>query len=126
MSRNRLTASDDRQFTTSDQRLGMVESRVVHVEIHGQRYPVRSSLDQPYVAELAAYVDEKMRLALKECPSGDTLKVAVLAALNIADEYFRAGDDSQDRLAGLAHRTRELERMLDMALASGHERLAAG
>ena len=63
------------------------------VDIHGQRYPIRSSLDAAYVAELAAYVDEKMRLALKECPSGDTLKVAVLAALNIADEYFRAGDD---------------------------------
>ena len=101
-------------------------SRIVTVDIHGQRYPIRSSLDAAYVAELAAYVDEKMRLALKECPSGDTLKVAVLAALNIADEYFHAGDDSQDRLAGLAHRTRELERMLDMALASGHERLAAG
>ena len=76
--------------------------------------------------ELAAYVDEKMRLALKECPSGDTLKVAVLAALNIADEYFRAGDEVHDRQAGFAHRARELERMLDMALAAGQERLAAG
>ena len=65
-------------------------SRIVTVEIHGQRYPIRSSLDPAYVAELAAYVDEKMRLALRESPSGDTLKVAVLAALNIADEYFRA------------------------------------
>ena len=101
-------------------------SRIVTVDIHGQRYPIKSSLDAAYVAELAAYVDEKMRLALKECPSGDTLKVAVLAALNIADEYFRAGDDVQDRQAGFAHRARELERMLDLALASGHERLAAG
>ena len=68
-------------------------SRIVTVDIHGQRYPIKSSLDAAYVAELAAYVDEKMRLALQECPSGDTLKVAVLAALNIADEYFRAGDE---------------------------------
>ena len=74
-------------------------SRIVTVDIHGQRYPIKSSLDAAYVAELAAYVDEKMRLALKECPSGDTLKVAVLAALNIADEYFRAGDEVQDRQA---------------------------
>ena len=35
-----------------------------------------------------------MRLALARIPAGDTLKVAVLAALNIADEYFRARDDS--------------------------------
>ena len=101
-------------------------SRIVTVDIHGQRYPIKSSLDAAYVAELAAYVDEKMTLALKECPSGDTLKVAVLAALNIADEYFRAGDDAQDRVSGLALRARELERMLDLALSEDGQRLATG
>jgi len=83
-------------------------------------------LDSAYVADLAAYVDEKMRLALKECPSGDTLKVAVLAALNIADEYFRACDNVHDNRAGIAHRTKELERILDDALSSVGARLAAG
>jgi cell division protein ZapA len=101
-------------------------TRIVTVEIHGQRYPIKSSLDAAYVAELAAYLDEKMRLAVKECPSGDTLKIAVLAALNIADEYFRACDEVRDRQVGLAHRAKELERMLDLALASDSTRLAAG
>jgi cell division protein ZapA len=90
--------------------------RVVHVEIHGQRYPVRSSLEQSYVTELAAYVDEKMRLAMRECPQGDSLKIAVLAALNIADEFFRARDDVRSGHDSLAHRAGELERMLDLAL----------
>jgi cell division protein ZapA len=101
-------------------------TRIVTVEIHGQRYPIKSSLDSAYVADLAAYVDEKMRQALKECPSGDTLKVAVLAALNIADEYFRASDDAHDGRAGFAQRARELEKMLDLALASASEHAAAG
>jgi cell division protein ZapA len=101
-------------------------SRIVTVEIHGQRYPIKSVLDAAYVADLAAYVDEKMRLALKECPSGDTLKIAVLAALNIADEYFRSGEEVRDRQVGFAHRARELERMLDLALASVGEQAAAG
>jgi len=101
-------------------------TRIVTVEIHGQRYPIKSTLDSAYVAELAAYVDQKMRLAIKECPSGDTLKAAVLAALNIADEYFRAGDDVRDRQVGFAHRAKELERMLDLALASDGARAAAG
>lgn len=92
-------------------------NRIVTVEIHGQRYPIKSGLDAAYVAELAAYVDEKMRLALKECPSGDTLKVAVLAALNIADEYFRVCDDVSDGREGFVHRARELEKMLDLVLA---------
>jgi cell division protein ZapA len=101
-------------------------SRIITVEIHGQRYPIKSSLDAAYIAELAAHVDEKMQLALRECKSGDTLKVAVLAALNIADEYFRARDEAHDNRVGFAHRAKELERMLDLALSSGGVRLAAG
>jgi cell division protein ZapA len=103
----------------------MSESRVVHVEIHGQRYPIRSGLDPQYVAELAAYVDEKMRLAARESQSGDTLKVAVLAALNIADEFFRACDDVQSDHATLNRRAAALERMVDLALALEQPQAAA-
>jgi cell division protein ZapA len=94
----------------------MSETRVVHVEIHGQRYPIRSGLDPEYVAELAGYVDEKMRLASKECAAGDTLKLAILAALNIADEFFRACDDVESDQATLRRRAAALERVLDLAL----------
>jgi len=95
----------------------MDQTRVVTVEINGQRYPIRSHLDAAYIAELAAYVDSKMQLAMRECPAGDTLKLAVLAALNIADECFRARDDDAARKRDLVERTAELERMLDLALA---------
>ena len=91
-------------------------SRVVHVEIHGQQYPIRSSLDATYVTELAAYVDQKMRAAARETAAGDTLKVAVLAALNIADECFRVRADEQRRRESITNRAEELERMLDLAL----------
>ena len=92
--------------------------RLVTVEINGLRYPIRSHLDPAYVADLAAYVEEKMRLAARESPAGDTLKIAVLAALNIADECFRARDEGSARQTDLSARTRELERMLDLALAA--------
>lgn len=94
----------------------MEESRVIHVEIHGQQYPIRSGLEATYVAELAAYVDMKMRAASRESTAGDSLKIAVLAALNIADECFRIQNDDDIRRARLTHRAEELERMLDMAL----------
>src|ERR671910_2626252 len=97
-------------------------ARVVPVEIHGQQYPIRSNLDPAYVAELAAYVNEKMRLASRETPASDTLKVAVLAALNIADECFRARDEQQRGHDQLASRAGELERMLDLALGFPAER----
>ncbi|SRR6266542_4704087 len=102
-------------------------SRVVTVEIHGQQYPIRSGLDPKYVADLAAYVDEKMRLASRETPAGDTLKLAVLAALNIADEYFRAVDQEREHHQQVADRAEELERMLDLALGldQGEKQAAA-
>ena len=91
-------------------------SRVVHVEIHGQQYPIRSTLDPAYVAELAAYVDQKMRAASRETSAADSLKVAVLAALNIADECFRVRAEDQRRRESMTTRAEELERMLDLAL----------
>lgn len=91
-------------------------SRVVTVEIHGQRYPVRSSLDTTYVAELATYVDAKMQAAADETPSGDSLKIAVLAALNIADEYFRSREGDWTATSGLVRRAVQLEALIDRAL----------
>ena len=74
----------------------------VTVDINGLRYPIRSQLDAAYVADLAAYVELKMQLASRESPAGDTLKIAVLAALNIADECFRR----RARRAPRRHRSR--------------------
>lgn len=93
-------------------------ARVVTVEIYGHRYPVRSSLEARYVAELAAFVDEKMRAAADETPGGDSLKVAVLAALNIADDYFQYRQ-GQPNAPGedLLQRVAALERLVDEALA---------
>lgn len=90
--------------------------RVVSVEIHGQRYPIRSGLDPEYVARLAAFVDEKLRTAAESTPSGDSLRLAVLAALNIADELFRCRDTTLARDGRLAQRAEELERLLDRVL----------
>ena len=96
-------------------------SRVVTVEIQGQRYPVRSDLDAAYVAELASYVDGKMRLASRESSAADSMRIAVIAALNIADEFFRARDEAAGGHAALADRAAELEKILDAVLGSPSE-----
>jgi cell division protein ZapA len=94
----------------------MSEGRVIPVEIHGQRYPIRSGLEPEYVAQLAAYVDEKMRTAGDSTPTGDSLRLAVIAALNIADELFRCRDIIRARDGALAERAGELEKLLDRVL----------
>ncbi len=100
-----------------------MSTRVITVEIHGQRYAVRSELDQAYIAELAAYVDQKMRLAAEELSSADSLRIAVIAALNLADELHRLRMDTQGREGDVLERTAALERLVD-AVLSGQQRIA--
>jgi cell division protein ZapA len=92
-------------------------TQVITVEIAGQAYPIRSTLDPKYVAELAAYVDEKMRAASDTAPASDLLGLAVLVALNIADEYFRARDQQSSACGELNARALRLERLGDDVLS---------
>ena len=91
-------------------------SRIVTVEIMGQRYPIRSALDVEYITNLANYVDEKIQSATEHSTGGDTVRIAVLAALNIADEYFRARSTGSDLGEDLQKRTTRIEQMVDRAL----------
>ena len=90
---------------------------VVTVDIAGQRYPIRSGLEPAYVAELAAYVDKKMRAAAETAPSTDTLGLAVLVALNLADEYFRARQNESSSQGQINERALRLEQLVDEALS---------
>ena len=90
---------------------------VVTVEIAGQRYPIRSGLDERYVTELAAYVDQKMRAAVASAPESDMLGLAILVALNIADDVFRAREQQSGAHGELRERTLELEQLVDGILA---------
>ena len=67
----------------------------VRVEIFDQAYNLRGS-DPEYIVKLAEYVDGKMRAVAEQTHTVDTVRVAVLAALNIADEYhlLRRNHDS--------------------------------
>jgi cell division protein ZapA len=58
----------------------------VRVEIFDQVYNLRGS-DADYIIRLAEYVDMKMRAVSEQTATVDSVRLAVLAALNIADEY---------------------------------------
>ena len=96
-------------------------SRVVTVEIQGQRYPVRSDLDANYVAELARFVDSRMSLASRESTVADSMRIAVIAALNIADELYRARDEANGGHTALLDRAAQLERIVDAVLSAGRQ-----
>ena len=70
--------------------MGEDSKRVTTVKIYNQTYQLRSGGDPEHVKRLAQYVDETMTGVYENTPAVDSLKVAVLAALNIADDYFSA------------------------------------
>lgn len=95
----------------------MADPKVVQIEVHGQKYPIRTELDPQYVEELAQFVESRMALAAKASPSSDAVGLAILTALNITDEYFRMRKNASNESGDVAARTAALERMVDQALA---------
>jgi len=65
------------------------DSNLTEVEIHGQTYKIRGTGGKEYIQELADYVDKKMKEISDMTYTVDSLKVAILAAINITDEYFK-------------------------------------
>ena len=61
----------------------------IEVKIFGQQYQIKAGADSDHIKRVAQYVDEKMREIASATPTVDTLKIAVLAALNITDEFFQ-------------------------------------
>lgn len=88
----------------------------VKVKICGSEYRIRGDADPECIQEIAHYVDSKMREVTSETSLGSTLKVAILAALNIAGELFREREDRNRLLAEVQERAEELTRSLDSEL----------
>ena len=78
----------------------------IRVEIYNQTYNIRSDGDNEYIMRLAEYVDGKMREISSGTLTVDSLKVAILAALHIADEFhqLKSAAGTNRRAARLAQR----------------------
>lgn len=65
------------------------EYNILKVNIYGTEYPIKGTTDVEYIKKVAQYVDNKMREVNKNISIDSSLKVAILAALNITDELFK-------------------------------------
>lgn len=90
----------------------------VRVEIYDQSYNLRGS-DGDYILKLAEFVDTKMRAVAQQTATVDSLRVAVLAALNIADEYHVLKRKYDAIATDIAQRTSNLSGALDEVLQDG-------
>jgi len=90
--------------------------QTIRVEIYNQTYSIRSDGDNEYILELAEYVDGKMREISSGTLTVDSLKVAILAALHIADEFYQLKHSQAQTDHQLASRSAECAEMLDRVL----------
>jgi cell division protein ZapA len=91
----------------------------IQVEIFGQTYSVKHGGDPAYVEKLAAHVDEAMKDVSRASGAVDSLRVAVLAALNLADECFGLRQEAEGKHSSgalLDERALRLARKLGAAL----------
>lgn len=83
------------------------------VEIYGQTYNVRGEGDPNYLAELARFVDSRMRDVAAQVATVDPAKIAILAALNIADEFSRYRKEREDAVGIWIEKTEEITSRLN-------------
>lgn len=91
-------------------------SNRVKVEIYGQSYTLSGDVDEAYVQKLAKYVDGKMRAAGEATKTVDSVRVAVLAAMAIADELHTRQQDTGHRDDALRERAQQCLSILEHAL----------
>ena len=89
-----------------------VQEQVTTVTIFNQTFRVRSGDNPEYVHELARYVDEKMSELAEQTLTVDTLKIAILAALNIADDYISTREELEQFERRVSESTNRLTELL--------------
>ena len=90
--------------------------KTVEVSILGQRLKVRTDEGTEYIKDLAAFVDEKLGEVKKKTRAVSTHSLAMLAALNIADELFKARERQQQVKAEMKERVDKILKLVRSGL----------
>lgn len=100
-------------------------SENVRVEIYGQTYTIRTDLNPDYIRQLARTVDAKMQVLAGQSGAVDTRRLAVLTALNLADELQQLQRETESQPRPLSPefvvRLQQCNRLLEAALSGAPE-----
>jgi cell division protein ZapA len=93
------------------------QDRAVKVTIYGQEYPIRGRGDEDYIKRVAHYVDERMAQIEEKSSISSPIRLAILAALNIADELFTLQKEKDSITFEFEEKARELSEHLTQGLS---------
>lgn len=93
-----------------------MESSKVRVTILGQTYNIKGDASPDYIMQLADYVNEKVEEIGQNITSANSLQIAILVSLNIADEYFQMKKINNGIEGSIEEKAREIISLLDEGL----------
>lgn len=94
-----------------------MDKNSVKVTIYGSEYLIKGDADPDHIHAIAEYVDQKMREINKSGAIKSTLKVAILAALNVTDEFFRSREDQGRQIESYETKAQRLIELLKSSIA---------
>src|SRR3990172_9460573 len=87
--------------------------RSIEIKIMGQMYTVKTDGNEEHLQEIARYVNEKMEEVLRNTKSVSTLNVAILTALNIADDLLKERERRINLLRDVEMKSKDLAEKID-------------
>jgi cell division protein ZapA len=94
----------------------MGKERLVEIKVFGQTYTVKTDAEEEYIKEVAKYVNEKMEEVLKKTKTVSTLNVAILTALNIADDLIKEKEKRKALLREIETKSKDLVEKIDVKI----------
>jgi cell division protein ZapA len=100
--------------------------RIIRVHIFGEEYPVKGEFEndaeaeifRKHVLEVARYVDKRMHEVSERSANRSPKNIAVLAALNIADELMKLKEENEAQISSFCQKADDLADLIDERLLS--------
>jgi len=92
----------------------MGKERLVEIKVFGQTYTVKTDAGEEHIQSVARYVNEKMDEVIKNTKSVSTLNVAILTALNIADDLVKEREKRLALLQEVERKSKDLVKKINM------------
>jgi len=86
----------------------------IEIKVMGQKFVIRSESSEDYVNQVATFVDQKMNDVVKNSKSVASLNVAILAAMNIADEYLKYRMNKERQHTQVEKKIKDVIELIDL------------
>jgi cell division protein ZapA len=101
---------------TVDSKGSTMEKRSIEIEIFGHRYQLKSEVPEAQVKRVADYVDGKMREVAQGTTSVDSLHIAILTALHIAQDYLQEKGSNEKLLQRIEEKADRLDEFIALKM----------